>query len=257
MTAPDTQRIMDLVKEKTGHSVSVSVDDKIATHASMVSASSSMPMHLVKVHPKFGKYGDYLVAMQCAMLLIKWADPERIPDFVVLNNKAGHLEDKLAKQVSDKGMPTETARQYAKTLVIGMLQQLNSIPIQIIAMDMISELCPGLRILQEESVRNELREASGIFTPQIKELTPQEVFDRSAVLNATYAIKWSRVSGDTTGLIPYRSLGYLRRGERLLEMYETISRKQDPDRYVETVDAWAEDLKMTFLYVWHFRRADR
>ena len=71
MVAPDTQKIMDLVEQKTGFGVSVLVDDKITTPAGMVSARFSVPMHLVKVNPKYEQYGDYLVALQCAMLLIK------------------------------------------------------------------------------------------------------------------------------------------------------------------------------------------
>jgi len=42
MAAPDTQKMMDLVEEKTGYRVSVLVDDTITTHASMVSARSSV-----------------------------------------------------------------------------------------------------------------------------------------------------------------------------------------------------------------------
>jgi len=256
MVAPDTQKIMDLVEQKTGFGVSVLVDDKITTPAGMVSARSSVPMHLVKVNPKYEKYGDYLVALQCAMLLIKWGDPERIPDFGVIDKKVAYLTDKFAKEVSAKGMPFDTSRQYANMIVMGILQQLNSLPIQFISMDMIADLCPGLRLLQEESVNNEMREASAAFTPKIRKITPKEIFDRNAAMNAAYAIKWSRVSGDTMVLLPYRSLGYLNRGEKLLEKYEALSTKKDPDRYIETVDAWAKDLKMETWYEWHYRKAE-
>ena len=143
MVPPDTQKMMDLVEEKTGYRVSVSVDNTITTHASMVSARSSVPVHLVKVNPKYEKYGDYLVAVQCAMLLIKWGDPARIPDFVILDKNAAYLQDKFAKQVSAKGIPVDTARQYASMIVTGILQQLNSLPIQIISMGMIADLCPS------------------------------------------------------------------------------------------------------------------
>ena len=256
MAAPDTQKMMDLVEEKTGYKVSVSVDNTITTHASMVSASSSVPVHMVKVNPKYEKYGDYLVAVQCAMLLIKWGDPERIPDFAILDKNVAYLQNKFAKQVVAKGMPVDTARQYANMIVMGILQQLNSLPIQIISMDIIADLCPGLHLLQEESVNNEMREASAVFTPQVKKLSPKEIFDRNAVMNAAYAIKWSRVSGDTMVLLPYRSLGYLTRGEKLLEKYEVLSTKKDPDRYIETVDAWAKDLQMETWYEWHYRKAE-
>ena len=222
----------------------------------MVSAKSSMPVHLVQVNPKYEKYGDYLVAVQCAMLLIKWGDHDRIPDFAILDKNVAYLQDKFAKQVSAKGMPVDTARQYARMIVTGILQQLNSTPIQIISMDMITDLCPGLRPLQEESVNNEMREASAAFTPQIQKITPKEIFDRNAVMNAAYAIKWSRISGDRMVLLPYQSLGYLKTAEKLLEKYEVLSTKKDPDRYIETVNAWAKALKMETWYEWHYRKAE-
>ena len=256
MTAPDTKKIIDLVEEKTGYGVSVSVDDKITTHAAMVSASSSVPMHLVKVNPKYEKYGDYLVALQCAMLLIKWGDPKRIPDFTVLNDKIGFLTTKFAKLSKKRGIPLEAAREYTNMIVSGILQQLNSMPIQIISMDMIASLCPGLRPLQEESVNNELREISAIFTKQIRKMTPKPIFDRNATMNSTYAIKWSKITGDTTALLPYKSLGYLNRGQELLEIYEALSKKSDPDRYIETVDGWAKVLKMDTWYEWRFRKGN-
>jgi len=257
MVAPDTQKIMDMVEEKTGYSVSVLVDDKITTHASMVSANSSVPMHLVKVNPKYEKYGDYLVALQCAMLLIKWGDPERIPDFVVLNDKAGSLTSKFAKLSKRRGVPPEAALEYANMIVSGILQQLNSLPTQIISMDMITELCPDLRSLQEESVNTELREITAIFTKQIRKTTPKPIFDRSAAMNSAYTIKWTKITGDKTALLPYQSLGYMNRGEQLLGIYEAVSKKNDPDRYIETVDGWAKILKMDTWYEWRFRKGTK
>jgi hypothetical protein len=256
MPAPDTQKIMDLVEQKTGYRVSVSVDSTITTHVAMVSASSSVPVHVVKVNPKYEKYGDYLVAIQSAMLLIKWGDPKRIPDFAILEKKVGYIKDKFEKQVMAKGIPKHSAHQYANMIVMGILQQLNSLPIQMFSMDMVAGLAPGLRLLQEESVNNELREASASFTTQVKEITPKEIFERNAAMNAAYAINWSKISGDTIMLLPYQSLGYISRGEKLLEKYEALSTKRDPDRYIETVDAWAEELKMATWYEWRYRKAE-
>jgi hypothetical protein len=256
MAGSDAQKMMDLVEEKTGYKVSISVDDTITTQASMISARSSLPMHVIKVKPQFEKYGDYLVAVQCAMLLIKWAEPARIPDFAILNSKMDYLQKKFAGQASAKGLPSDTAHQYASMIVAGILQQLNSTPIQILSMEMITELCPGLHLLQEESVKNEMREASDAFTPQIQKITPKEIFDRNASMNAAYAIKWSRLSGDTMALLPYQSLGYIKLGEKLIEEYESLSTKKNPDRYVETVDAWAKELRMETWYEWHYRKAE-
>ena len=60
MTSPETQALIDMVEKKTGYGVSILVDDSISTHAGMISATSLTPMHIVKVNPKYEKYGEQL-----------------------------------------------------------------------------------------------------------------------------------------------------------------------------------------------------
>jgi hypothetical protein len=77
----DVDRILALVTEKTGYPATVSFDPDMSLHSKMQSASVSSPVHVIFLNPKFSETSNYLVANQCAMLLIKWADPKRIPDF--------------------------------------------------------------------------------------------------------------------------------------------------------------------------------
>ncbi len=254
MPAPETQMLIDMVEKKTGYGVSILVDDTITTHAGMVSATPLSPMHTIKVNPEYEKYGDYLIALQCAMLLIKWGDPNRIPDFSVSDEKSEELIRKFAGLTEKQGLSPEAAGQYARMIVTGVLQQLNSIPIQMISMDMISELCPRLWDLQQESVRNEIREASRNFSKRIRKMTPKDIFDQNASMNTAYAIRYSRISGNRTVLMPYRSLGYINKGNLLIQAYEQVIQKDDPDRYTETVDSWAKMLKMDDWYGWRYRK---
>ena len=254
MPASETQMLMDMVEKKTGYGVSILVDDTITTHAGMDSATPSRPMHIIKVNPSYEKFGDYLIALQCAMLLIKWGDPNRIPDFAVTDAISKELVQKFAGLTEKQGLTAEAASQYAGMIVTGVLQQLNSIPIQMISMDMISELCPGLWEFQQESVRNEIREASRNFSKRIQKMTPKMIFDQNASMNAAYAIRWSQISGNRTLLMPYRSLGYINKGNRLIQAYDEIAQKPDPDRYTETVDSWAKILKMDDWYEWRYRK---
>lgn len=254
MTSPDTQVLMGMVKEKTGYGVSIVVDSKISTHSGMVSASPFQPMHLVQVNPKYEKYGDYLVAVQCAMLLVKWADPDRIPEFGIRNDRAKSLIVTFSNQAKKQGLPLEAANEYAKMIVMGVLQQLNSMPSQIICMDMITDLCPGLEAIREEYVSNDLVELTRSFNKKIKKMTPKGIFDRSTSMNAAYAIKWSRISGSRTVLLPYRSMGYINKGIHLIDAYEEKVQKSDPERHIEIVDSWAKILKMEDWYEWRFRK---
>jgi hypothetical protein len=69
MTSADTEMMMNLVAEKTGYGVSLLIESDIPTWSSMVSASKDSPRHVIKVNPEYSKYGDYLVAVQCAILM--------------------------------------------------------------------------------------------------------------------------------------------------------------------------------------------
>jgi hypothetical protein len=89
----DTEKLLDLVAQKTGYKVSVGQTKDITSFARMVSASQANPMHIIDVNEKYHKLGDYIVAVQCAMLLIKWTNPEKIPSFVVRDEKMNYLID--------------------------------------------------------------------------------------------------------------------------------------------------------------------
>lgn len=247
---------MNMVEEKTGFGVSIVVDDSISTHSGMISASHARPMHLIQVNPKYEKYGDYLVAIQCAMLLVKWADPARIAEFAVRDEKAKSLIATFSGQAQEQGLSPLAANDYIKMTVSGLLQQLNSMPSQLICMDMITELCPGLEAIRKEYVSNELSELSRSFSKRIRQMTPKGIFDRNAAMNAAYAIKWSRISGSRSVLLPYRSMGFINKGTLLIDAYEENARKPDPDRHVDIVDSWAGILKMEDWYVWRFRKEE-
>ena len=70
-----------MVEERTGFRVAVTPKPDLSTHASMQSATAALPVHQIFVNPKYENVADYLVAMQCAMLLLKWSDPEHVVDF--------------------------------------------------------------------------------------------------------------------------------------------------------------------------------
>jgi hypothetical protein len=254
MASDVNKHLTDMVEEKTGYGVSIIVDGSITTHSGMVSASQLSPMHLIKINPKYERLGDYLVALQCAMLLIKWRNPDRIPDFIVHEDKVNSLIESFSNQAITKGVPSNIASEYGRMMVIGILQQLNSIPIQMLSMEMLKDLCPGLQDLQKEAVNNELQESSSTFSKKVQEITPKIIFDQNVTMNAAYAIRWSQISGNKSILLPYNSLGYTKRGKLLLDIYGSLVKKRDPDRYTEIVDGWAAVLNMNDWYEWRYRK---
>jgi hypothetical protein len=254
MSSDVNKHLMNMVEDKTGYGVSIVVDSSVTTHSGMVSAGPLSPMHIIKINPKYERFGDYLAALQCAMLLIKWGDPDRIPDFIIHEDKTNSLIESFSNQTIPKGVPSDIAGEYARMIVIGVLQQLNSIPIQMLSIDMVKDLCPKLQDLQKEAVNIELQESSSAFSKKVQEITPKIIFDQNATMNAAYAVRWSHISGNKSILLPYDSLGYTKRGKLLLDIYGSLAKKRDPDRYTEIVDGWASVLNMNDWYEWRYRK---
>jgi hypothetical protein len=211
-------------------------------------------MHRIDVNEKYHKLGDYIVAVQCAMLLVKWANPEKIASFVVRDEKMNYLVDKYSKHTALSKLPSDAVRQYARLIAHGLMNQLQSQPIEMMAIAYCRQNCPGLVDLQNEAVVASLREATASLSPQIRETSPPEVFEKNATMNAAFAINWARLTGSDVAVLPFKTLGFYEKGQDLFRIYETIP-DNDPDRYVKNVDGWAQMLQLVSLYEWRYRKA--
>ena len=249
----ELQGLMDKVKDVTGFPVTVAGDPDMPTHSRMVSATGQRPVHAVFVNPQHERFGDYLVALQCSMLLVKWSKADEVLDFVVRRDKLDYLVGKFAKQVESKGMRGEGAMQYANMVVRGLLQQVNSLPMQMLAIEMVHHSCPSLSKSQGRlSGRQELQDMSKVLGKSVKDFSPPEIFERNATMNAAFALFWSRLTGDSVCVLPYKALGFAPKGERLLKAYDEAG-KDSPSRHRDIVDAWANELKMANWYEWRAR----
>jgi hypothetical protein len=224
MHSADVDKILELVKEKTGYPVTVSLAADMPLHSKMQSASESRPVHLIHLNPKFDQMGNYLVANQCAMLLIKWADPEHVPEFSHRNEDIQSLARKLCPE-----------------------------PIQIMAAEWIWREFPSLRDEQVAHITADLREASACLAPKVREASPKAVFERSVIMGSAYAAWWSRMTGSNIALLPYRAMGFLSKGQELLDAMNSIP-ADDGRRWPKVVDAWAARLDMAGFYRWSIRK---
>lgn len=95
---PDVEKILKLVQERTGYSVTVTRSEDVSAHSIMKTASVNNPVHLIMLNPKYQHVANYLVASQCAMILIKWANPKRIPDLAVRDDEIEALARRLVPE---------------------------------------------------------------------------------------------------------------------------------------------------------------
>ncbi len=78
MSHKEVEKVLKIVEIQTGYPVSVTPRADISTHSAMKTASKVMPVHAIFVNTKHESVGNYLVVIQCAMILIKWAHPKYI-----------------------------------------------------------------------------------------------------------------------------------------------------------------------------------
>lgn len=247
MSSPDVDRILSLVKEKTGYPVSVSLDSTMTLHSMMNAATEASPVHVILLNPKYDRMSNYLVATQCAMILLKWADPKRITNF-------GFTADHLQRLASKLCPERPFSKELLTYLIQPLLHQLVSEPGQIMSAEWLWKEFPGLRDEQRLHMTADLRGASACLSPQVKEVTPKAVFEKSAIMGSAYALWWSQIEGSQVALLPYKAMGYLKKGQELLDALNAIP-ANDKERWMKVVDAWAHKLELNGYYLWKFGTA--
>jgi len=250
----DTKKMINKVEQVTGYRVSLGSDKGFSSQALMITASPQNPVHSITVNQEYSNIGDYIVAMQCAMILVKWSDPENIPDFAVKDNKVSHQIDKYSKDNKLKKLPPDKTHQFIKSIIIGLMHQLISQPVEMIAMDICRKECPGLRDIMETSNNSAILKLHQNLDPKIRQITPSDLFEKSNSMNAALALNWVRMSENEHLLVPFKTVEMLDKGKELLKIFDSIL-VSDKQRYTKTVDGWADKLQLASLYTWKYRKA--
>jgi hypothetical protein len=217
----------------------------------MISAHPGYPFHLIRVNSAQRRHADYIVAVQCGMLLIMWSDPTKVPELVADQPKCDYWGARWSISKQMASLPRESALRLATLHLQGLIQQLQSLPMEIRVARLIFENCPGLREMQHEMVTAHLRQLSEIFSPKIRQQVPQELFERNVAMSASLAKAWGDLTGSRLPVIPYEVTGYLEKGENLLAVIDTLP-ENTSENHVATVDAWAGQLGMSSLFGWKF-----
>lgn len=242
---PDVDRILKQVRDKTGYSATVVREESLPSQSSMKIASAKNPAHYIMVNPKYEHTANYLVTLQCAAILLKWSDPKRIPEFAV---RVDALEAYAKRMIPEQHIPVD-GKVY---LLRHLLVQLASLPAELMSADWCYRECPALRDEQRLCMTAQLREASVVLSPKIRDLTPKVIFDRNAVMNSVLTLWWAQVEGSKVALLPYQALGFLKEGEELFGDFHSVP-VGDPQRHPKVVDLWAARLDLMDGYHWQFR----
>ena len=248
---PETAKMIASVEEMTGYSVVIDVIDGIQENAQMLSARPGNPVHLIRVNSAHRRYADYIVAVQCGMLLVLWSDPTKVPELVLDPQKCDYWSKRWSGSKQMASMPKESALRMADLYLQGLIQQVQSLPMEIRVARICFESCPGLREMQHEMLTTHLRNLSEIFAPQIRQQVPAELFDKNVAMNAAIAKAWGVLSDSRLPTIPYEAIGCLEKGETLLAVLDALP-ENTSGNHVKVVDAWAEQLGMSSLFGWKY-----
>lgn len=252
MNSDGANRLIEAVEKTTGYKVIVDTVEGISDDAQMISARPEMPIHSIRVNKTKLPYADYIVAVQCAMLLRLWSNPTRIPVFSPNTDKVHFFADRMAKSKPLKQFPARTAIETARHLVQGLLHQLRSAPMEIQTVCDCRTQCPELVDMQTDSVEAYLRLLSKNFAPNIRSIAPDQTWKNSVSMNSAYALNWSGITGSTLPMLPYQSAGFAEIAGTLLTEINTRPDKTS-ETYTQIVDAWAGRLGLNTLYKWECR----
>lgn len=251
--AKETARLVALVEQETGYRVTVGTTNNSKADAEMISAAPGHPVHLINVSTRCLPVADYIVAVQCVMLLTMWSHPKGVPVFEIIPEKIEYAIRKAACCRGLAKLPQALSEQTARNMVLGMLHQLISTPPELIAMEYCHRECPGLRGQQADALAQSLRRNTGNLRAEIKEMAPPEIWTANQTLCASLARGWCDLVEDEIAMLPYNSVGVEDTAQKLLGIYRSV-RGTMGERSVGTVDRWADELRLRSLYAWTFRK---
>ena len=249
----ETAKLIALVEKETGFRVTVGTTDNATADAEMISAAPGHPVHLINVSTRCLTVADYIVAVQCVMLLTMWSHPQGVPVFEVVPEKLDYAIRKAAGCRGLAKLPQALAEQTVTKMVLGLLHQLISTPSELIAMEYCHRECPGLLGQQADALAQILRRNTGNLRAEIKEMAPPEIWIANQSLCATLARGWCDLIEDEVAMLPYNSIGVEGTAKKLVGICRSV-RGTMGERSVGTVDRWANELGLRSLYTWAFRK---
>lgn len=252
-SADETARLISLVEQDTGYRVAVGTTDDTSADAEMISAAPGHPVHLINVSTRCLPVADYIVAVQCIMLLTMWSHPQGVPVFELVPEKIDYAIRKAARCRGLAKLPQALSEQTARNMVFGLLHQLISTPPELIAMEYCHRECPGLRGQQADALAQSLRRNTENLRAEIKEMAPPEIWADNQTLCAVLARCWCDLVEDEIAMLPYNSVGVEDAAKKFVGIYRSV-RGTMGERSVGTVDCWATELGLRSLYTWTFRK---
>jgi hypothetical protein len=232
--APETQAILDRLEQITNTPIEFSPElNSPYLLAQVTMARFGASAHLVRYKPNVPGV-NYNLAFQCGFILRLYETPpaERF-DFLgfesgresVLNmmKGPGSIEKTL-------GITGEKLVGLASQMFDGIMFQLRSMPIGMRIDDWLYRDYPGLHDEQAASIASQQQTNVQALGPSARTIAPPPIYNANVSMSTAYALFADRMYGKNQYAIPFTSAGYAERGQRLLDLFDSLPKDPTSDR---------------------------
>jgi len=245
-----TKELIHQLETKSSYQVTVLEDSKLSTIANIKIARGNLAGHILSYNPIPGVEPDYAICWQCvfAMRLFECPLDQR---FQITSSPFGEkkVEELILQGIAQNfQFPKNQLESLKQQLLSGLITHLRSVPIGFRVVSWLDNHYPELNDLKQKFAEQELKSGVDSLDPIIKKVMPPIIFNSTTYINAAHATFWADHLNNPKLINPYRSVGAVAQGKKLLEITENIP--TDPIHDKELIDNWASYLKIQEWYEW-------
>lgn len=252
---PETAQLLDSIESETGIPVLIRADGKIRGYgrAAYIVTDSNPEYHNILVDPAKSRFIDHLVAHESGHILRFYRVQPEDREVPVLTgehraNALRQLLPEIATLVK-QGIAQEAIDKVYSKWLSGTISLISNTPADIRIERRIWQEFPGLRDIQEASLRDVSQSLHVVTGSAIEATTPQSLWRASNALNYALCRATGELLDDESLVMPYRGSWAEKVGE---ELYQLISGSPDlglaNDRKLS--DTCAERLGFRDWYGW-------
>ena len=245
-----TRELIHQLEIKSGYQVTFLEDSKLPTLAKIKIARGNLPGHILSYNPSPGFEPDYAICWQCVFAMRLFECPQN-QQFQITSSLFGEarVEELILQGIGQNFQFQKNQLDSLKEqLLSGLITHLRSVPIGFRVVSWLDDHYPELNDLKQKFAEQELKSGIDSLDPIIKKVMPSIIFNSTTYINAAHATFWANHLNNPKLINPYRSVGAVAQGTKLLEMTENIP--SDPIHDKDLIDNWASYLKIQDWYEW-------
>lgn len=168
--------------------------------------------HLILYDPLYEKIKDHLIAHECGhvKLFAEASDSDRIVPNVTENSRRRAIEqlEPEIKLLEQRGLPRSELLKALPFWINGTISQIGSYPADIEIERWLWNAWPGIRKVQESSLREQTRLFRQSLSQEVKAVTPPLIWNVSNSMNGVLVSSYEDLLGDTNLGLAFRRAGF-------------------------------------------------